>query len=90
MTKCRECGKEVSTGANKCPHCGCSYPAVSQKAHGVIWLIAIVIAVIVFAWVFSNTRSCTREVDTALRDVDRSIQEVEQAIDDWEQEYGSP
>jgi predicted RNA-binding Zn-ribbon protein involved in translation (DUF1610 family) len=23
LTKCRECGKDVSTEANTCPHCGC-------------------------------------------------------------------
>jgi hypothetical protein len=23
IVKCRECGKDVSTEANNCPHCGC-------------------------------------------------------------------
>ena len=23
LTKCKECGKDVSTEANSCPHCGC-------------------------------------------------------------------
>ena len=22
MVKCRECGKDISSGASKCPHCG--------------------------------------------------------------------
>lgn len=32
LTKCKECGKEVSSSATKCPHCGVSNPAVTAKA----------------------------------------------------------
>jgi len=90
LVKCRECGEQVSSGANKCPHCGCSNPGLSQKANSTIWIIALVLGAIVFIWVFSNMRSCTSEVDTSLRELDRSIQEAEKAIEDWEQEYGTP
>ncbi len=44
MTKCKECGKEVSTSAKACPHCGVKNPGVSAKDYigGTIILIAIV------------------------------------------------
>lgn len=36
LTACKECGKEVSTGAGKCPHCG----ARVKKPAGIIgWII---------------------------------------------------
>jgi hypothetical protein len=42
---CRECGKEVSTQAGKCPHCGVSAPTMgkaAQSALGALFLLAIV------------------------------------------------
>jgi RNA polymerase subunit RPABC4/transcription elongation factor Spt4 len=46
MTKCRECNKEVSRFAEKCPHCGEENPGLTQNEHGfqaLIWLIFIVV-----------------------------------------------
>jgi hypothetical protein len=31
LKKCKECGKEVSTNAKTCPHCGVKNPGVSAK-----------------------------------------------------------
>lgn len=31
MVKCKECGKEVSTQAQKCPHCGVTKPAIKGR-----------------------------------------------------------
>lgn len=40
LKKCDECGKEVSDGAGKCPHCG----AKISKPVGIIgWIVAIVL-----------------------------------------------
>ena len=44
LTKCRECGKEVSTEAKACPHCGASKPAPSQASP---WVGAVVLAAII-------------------------------------------
>lgn len=50
LVKCEECGKEVSTKAETCPHCGfkCrSHPFItSLKALGGLYLLIIAIAVI--------------------------------------------
>lgn len=42
LTTCRECGKQVSTDAKACPHCGTSEPA-KKKAKGGIgkWLLIV-------------------------------------------------
>jgi hypothetical protein len=42
LTTCRECGKQVSTDAKACPHCGTSAPA-KKKAKGGIgkWLLIV-------------------------------------------------
>ena len=42
LTTCRECGKQVSTDAKTCPHCGTSAPA-KKKAKGGIgkWLLIV-------------------------------------------------
>lgn len=42
MTTCKECGKQVSTEAKACPHCGTSAPA-KKKAKGGIgkWLLIV-------------------------------------------------
>lgn len=49
MTKCRECGKEVSNQASTCPHCGVSKPCSSayRKSSELPWkIIAGVLMVI--------------------------------------------
>lgn len=40
LITCRECGKEVSSQAKQCPHCGCAVQT------GGIWAMAILIGVI--------------------------------------------
>lgn len=42
MTTCKECGKQVSTEAKTCPHCGAAAPA-KKKAKGGIgkWLLIV-------------------------------------------------
>lgn len=42
MTTCKECGKQVSTEARACPHCGAAAPA-KKKAKGGIgkWLLIV-------------------------------------------------
>lgn len=42
MTTCKECGKQVSTEAKACPHCGAAAPA-KKKAKGGIgkWLLMV-------------------------------------------------
>lgn len=42
MTTCKECGKQVSTEAKACPHCGAAAPA-KKKAKGGVgkWLLIV-------------------------------------------------
>ena len=51
MTKCKECGKQVSTEAKTCPHCGAAAP--TKKAKGglgkwllIVFAIGVVVAVL--------------------------------------------
>lgn len=54
MTKpCRDCGREVSPTAKKCPHCGASWPAnrfagmgEALQACGCIVLLALLVPLI--------------------------------------------
>ncbi len=46
LKKCRECGKEVSSGAKTCPHCGVSRPVKTNSIWS--WLLAIVVGVIIY------------------------------------------
>jgi len=32
LTKCNDCGKDVSTSAASCPHCGCPVQGISPKS----------------------------------------------------------
>ena len=61
LKPCKTCGREVSTTARKCPHCGQSNPtipdfkdmstggkAVTAGIYGISSIIAIIIAIIVF------------------------------------------
>ena len=55
MIKCRECGKEISNTAEKCPHCGCKTrygkEQEDKKGNGTMLYIgigAIIIGLILF------------------------------------------
>lgn len=51
ITKCKECNKEISSLAKKCPHCGINNPSVSAKTQSYITLAVFFIIVI---WFFAN------------------------------------
>ena len=49
MTTCKECGKQVSTEAKTCPHCGAAAPAKKKAKGGVGKWLLIVFAIGVVA-----------------------------------------
>jgi hypothetical protein len=46
IKKCKECGADISTKAEKCPKCGVPYPSISLKSIGklFLWSFAVIIA----------------------------------------------
>lgn len=52
LTKCKECGKEVSTNAKTCPHCGVKHPGVSAKD-----MIIGLFAIIFIGWLVTQCSS---------------------------------
>ncbi len=50
LKQCKECKKEVSSSANKCPHCGVSHPTTtaSDVLKGLGVLLVIVISGVLF------------------------------------------
>lgn len=59
MKQCRECGQQVSTDANSCPHCGKTNPTGSFAGmgcagKGCILLVGFVVAVMVIGSLGSN------------------------------------
>ena len=50
LTKCQECGGEVSTMAAVCPHCGYQIEVERQKRHADIF-VAVLFALIVIGLV---------------------------------------
>lgn len=54
LKKCRECGKEVSTNANKCPHCGAPLPTFSNSQRGIYIIFWAIIAIIALYALFES------------------------------------
>jgi hypothetical protein len=52
LTKCRECGHEISTQAASCPNCGRKLPTVADKAGAI--LAATLLISVVGIWLFSS------------------------------------
>lgn len=73
LTKCKECDKEVSTGAKSCPHCGIAHPGVK---HNKI-LNALVIIVIIVAAVSMCSTSKSTEPPKTIQEISRSISAVQ-------------
>lgn len=58
LIKCKECGKEVSSEAEACPHCGAKIASESSMGCGSIVGIAIV-TIIVLSFIFGGNSSNT-------------------------------
>lgn len=57
MGTCRECGKEASSEAKACPHCGATKPVVAKKSVGLGgWILAVVVGVVAFQSCTSSQR----------------------------------
>jgi hypothetical protein len=48
LTPCRECKKEVSTGAKSCPHCGAKKPSESATERMIVEFIVLIFIVVFF------------------------------------------
>lgn len=50
ITKCVECGKEISITAKVCPHCGKKDPTVSTKAKAIMLLVVASLVILYIAF----------------------------------------
>lgn len=57
IKKCRECGKNVSTGAKACPGCGAKKPTKPKSR--ALGLLAVFIGVLVLAWMSGAPESAS-------------------------------
>ena len=73
LKNCKECGKEISTKADKCPHCGVPLKRKPVGCLGVIFAIALVI---VLVGIISNY-STQREKESARSREQKRAAEVE-------------
>lgn len=55
IKKCKECGKDISTSAKICPHCGKKYPTGGMTRP--VKLVLILLGLIVIGKMFSGTES---------------------------------
>ncbi len=62
LTKCRECGKEISTEAVTCPHCGAPTGRQAKRTSGCAVVIAVGLLALVYAML---TGRCGRLPETA-------------------------
>lgn len=63
LVKCRECSKEVSSSASKCPHCGIRSPSVSP-AKGCLFIIILAVVFTVAIATCSNNSDRETPIDT--------------------------
>ena len=54
LTKCKECGNEVSTEAKNCPKCGAPVP---KKTSPIAWVIAGIVGFAIFSAVYDSNTS---------------------------------
>jgi len=62
LTKCKDCGNEVSKKATSCPKCGAPLKKQKKKTSSFTWLVIILIG---SAWLYSTIKSSgTRSTST--------------------------
>ena len=87
LTKCRECEKEVSTTAEKCPHCGAILPGESKKAlkvRNVIVIAAFVILLSIFLIFWVNFQ---KEWDHSHKAFEKRWTESEKTFEKEKQDF---
>ena len=75
MTKCKECGKEVSTSAKKCPHCGVSNPNPSKTN-----IIILIVVVLIIWWVWSNQNDKVKETSSNYSTSNASYEKLDSEV----------
>lgn len=63
LTKCKECGAEVSTKANHCPKCGAKAP---KRTSLVTWLVLVFIVFAAYSWLESPDQSTVNNKSTSV------------------------
>jgi hypothetical protein len=53
MVACKECGKEISSKADKCPHCGVKIKRTSRFA----WLMAVLSGLVLLSYIMSEVNA---------------------------------
>ncbi|MFZ3088021.1 MAG: zinc-ribbon domain-containing protein [Methylotenera sp.] len=81
LSKCKECGKEVSSKAEACPHCGAPIKK-QQKQYGCGTLILLGIIVMVLISVFSSNDTSTSSVPKTPEEIRKA--EIEKHFSAWD------
>ncbi|HTB63337.1 MAG TPA: zinc ribbon domain-containing protein [Opitutales bacterium] len=82
LTTCKECGKPVSSKAEKCPNCGVT---IKVKTSGCAWLFLILVILgVVFTGMFANEFSRVRKA-SAVYETDHpdEVQNIAERLDAW-------
>ncbi|MBS1686709.1 MAG: zinc ribbon domain-containing protein [Bacteroidetes bacterium] len=94
LVPCRECGKEVSDAAEKCPYCGISTPSKKRRQVKLI-ITAIVILLLIGggAWAYHKVTSifapATAEDTTSVPVLDKTVPVKDQIIQkDYKRKVG--
>lgn len=64
LTKCRECGHEISTQAASCPSCGRKIPTIAEKAGAIVGILFFVVIAIIWFSSGSNDSGKTATIAT--------------------------
>jgi hypothetical protein len=82
LTKCRACGKEVSTRATSCPNCGEPTKAAETRAQrlaliGLMSAVGALVIILLFTIAFSVARQDVRKLeDESLRNAQKHDREM--------------
>lgn len=91
MTKCKECKKEVSTTAKKCPHCGTSNPGVTAKEMAIGTAFVVVVLFGAGAWLVSDDEpeAAVSEADAVKEEARMDAEACRQNLQCWGKEHWS-
>ena len=79
LKPCDNCGKPISPLAESCPHCGDTYPNVSEPVPGCAW-VAVIAVMIPFLWLMGQMMGCLTEFQEeavpALEQLERDLERL--------------
>ena len=87
LIKCKECGKEISDTAKKCPNCGVTLKSNTRIIIVVVTILFLIVGIGLYCYNKNKKEKEYRETIEQIRQTEDNIKELERIKREYEEVY---